>query len=127
MEQTPSERYWGDYSRKELLNLPSRTTYGDSVYDAILIVPAGMKHDSGYMCIAIIGVRDNHPVEIAAYPDDVNLFAGLYHELLPSLRIDCSYPQGVLHLWDRSLQFVVGESFSSTEIKTVAKPKNNRT
>ncbi len=113
---------WTDFKKSELLVLPYRND-APTVYDSLLLVPSRLKHDSGYMRIAVIGVREGVPVEIAAMPDDLNLYANQYHEFIASVRMDCSYPSGVLHLWDRNSQFQVGSSYSSTDIKVVPHPQ----
>ena len=43
-------------NRKELLKLPHREWNDtEKEYKEILIVPSGLKHDSGYMTVAVIG------------------------------------------------------------------------
>lgn len=44
-------------TRKALLALPRRAWDRVTDYDAILVVPTGKKHDSGYSLMAIVGVR----------------------------------------------------------------------
>jgi hypothetical protein len=114
-----------DYSKKELLKLPKRKWNDDTrLYDKIWIVPAGLKHDSGYMCIAIIGVwkeGEETKAEICAYPDDISYFfpfeSGKYS--IAKVRQDCFYPTGVLQFHSRNGKFYVSEALSSVDIKLV--------
>lgn len=112
-------------TRKELLKSPMRRWDDtDKEYDQILIVPAGTKHDSGYMHIAVIGVTDNgeeKQYEIAAYPDDISCFFPLItfgekkEFTMASVRMDCYYPQGILQYHGRG-KFKVGLALSSVDI-----------
>lgn len=113
-------------SKKELLKLPERDWSKSSVYESVMLVPTGRKHDSGYMLIAIVGVVDRQPKEIAAYCDDVcwafpeNLAGYKYdgfHNL--SLRTDSYYPSGIMHIWSNYYKFEVGSSLSSTDINLI--------
>ena len=92
----------------------------ERLYDWLFVVPAGTKHESGYMHMAIIGMwkegkKENF--EICSYPDDIHWHIpdsnrGQYQ--LAHLRTDCLYPQGVMKFWGRG-QFKVDWG-SSTEI-----------
>lgn len=109
---------WTAYKKSELLALPVRTWQSDTVYDYLLIVPTRLKHDSGFSCIAVIGCIGDIPIEICAYPDDLELpiSAG---EKWNGFRMDCSYPSGILRLWSRYYKFQVPTALSSTEIIAV--------
>lgn len=108
------------FNRKVLDGLPTRDWQATSTYDAILIVPSGKKHDSGYHLMAIVGMRGPQPVEIAAYCDDIGfqipqaskLIAGPY--LSDLYRCDMSWPAGITQLW--GARFTVGESLSTTNV-----------
>lgn len=117
-------------TKKELLKAPMRAWNDtEKEYDVILLVPAGTKHDSGYMHIAVIGgiwkekvgQHDNMDLEICAYPDDIScLFPtikyGNNNEFqMASVRMDCYYPQGILQYHGRG-KFTVGPSLSSVDI-----------
>lgn len=116
-------------SKKELLKLPVRGWDDDSrLYDQILIVPAGTKHDSGYMHIAIVGVwKDGNEkkAELCAFPDDISYFfpkiEGLHFDTA-LVRQDCYYPSGVLRFHTRNGKFYVSEALSSVDIKLVPNP-----
>ena len=107
---------WTKYKKTELLKLPGRHWTSKKLYDQLLIVPAGTKHDSGYSHIAIIGCIGEEPVEICAYPDDIQLPQTNDNW---SLRMDCSYPSGILRLWSNKYKFQVPVALSSTEIVLV--------
>lgn len=108
-----------NHKRKDLLKLPVRDWDKDSTYDSIYLVPSGKKHDSGWMCIAVIGLNKSKPVEIAAYPDAINWEIADTHDF----RMDCTYPSGIVHVWARRHRFYVEDALSSLEIKLVAKEK----
>lgn len=114
-----------EFSKKELLKLPERKWDNTKrLYDAIWIVPSGLKHDSGYMCIAIIGVWEENGEskgEICAYPDDVSYFFPYENEKysMAKVRQDCFYPSGVLQFHSRHGKFFVSEALSSVDVKLV--------
>lgn len=89
-----------------------------STYESIFLVPSGLKHDSGYMMIAIVGVMDSGDMEVCAYPDDIGWdFRELEQKYgCTGMRTDCYYPNGVLRFWGNDVRFIVGEAFSSTDI-----------
>jgi hypothetical protein len=114
-------------NKKELLKSPRREWNDtDKEYDAILLVPDGTKHDSGYMHIAVIGVTrgkdfDDMSFEICAYPDDISCHFPIFtfgdnkEFSQPLVRMDCYYPQGVLQYHGRG-KFKVGMALSSVGI-----------
>ena len=111
-------------TKKELLKMPWRESWSDTSreYDQVLLVPAGTKHDSGWMEIAIIGVYkegEETKYEMCAQPDDIachfphiGLGSCPYY---PYVRMDCWYPQGVLQYHGYG-KFRVGPSLSSVDI-----------
>ena len=111
-------------TRKELLSMPFRKTIALPYYH-ILLVPAGTKHDSGYMHIAVVGVRKQKKgsplYQIAAYPDDICWdLTGLEQKYpMVGLRTDCEYPSGIIRIWGRGKFEVEFPSFSSTDIKFI--------
>ena len=113
MKTDTTQKEWQDWKKTELLALPHRQE-SETTYDSVLIVPTREKHDSGFARIAIIGVRERVPVEITAYPDDINWFASQPPEGIASFRTDASM-HGILHVWGRGT-FKVGDAFSSTDI-----------
>ena len=114
-------------TKKELLKSPVRGWADtDKEYDFILIVPAGTKHDSGFMHIAVIGgnwaekigQEDDTKFEICSYPDDITCHFPMSQcgdFSLPKVRMDCYYPQGILRYHGRG-KFKVGPALSSVEI-----------
>jgi len=112
--------------KRELLkNTPQRKWDMVSVYKSILIVPANTKHDSGYMQIAIVGIKENGDAEICAYPDDINWDFSNLEQKYPcaGMRTDCYYPSGILRFWGNEIEFEVGNALSSTNI--IVRNKNN--
>jgi hypothetical protein len=119
-------------NRKVLDGLPVRDWQTESTYDALLIVPTGQKHDSGYAVIAIVGARyrgpdePGGPVEIAAYCDDIEVrFSNEVPEskryATDDFRVDMSYPSGIANWW--GARFTVGESLSSTVVTVLPRIK----
>lgn len=108
-----------DINRKILKKLPSRSGNEESEYKGLYIIPSGLKHDSGYMAIAIVGIKENDDLEIAAYPDDIcwNFMKFLQAYDVTGMRTDCLYPTGVLHFWGKKLKFIVEGAYSSTTIR----------
>lgn len=117
-------------SRKELLKSPRRNWNDtEKEYDAILLVPAGTKHGSGFMHIAVIGVyveKEEEKYEIAAYPDDISCYFPVkyYGEGLEyvQVRMDCYYPQGVFRYHGRG-KFKVSSAISSVDIRFIPEKK----
>ena len=94
-------------------------------YSEILIIPAGTKHDSGYMHIAIIGVfidGEKKKYEICAFPDDICcLFPiiklGDKNQFeFARVHMDCLYPIGVLRYHSVDGYFTVSAALSSVNI-----------
>lgn len=112
------------WKRKELLALPIRDWQMDSVYDSLLLVPTGKKHDSGWSLVSIVGVRNGEPVEQASCcSDDIEWVfpnATRYGSYTAGqLRMDCLYPAGVFHPWTRNHKFQVGAALSSVTVTLV--------
>lgn len=112
-------------TRKALLKSPVRA-WDDTEreYDALLLVPTGTKHDSGFMLIAVIGV--NYPkeagedvgYEICSFSDDVSCcfpMREIADQVYPWVRMDCYYPQGVLR-YHGDGKFRVGPGLSSVTL-----------
>ena len=107
--------------RKELLKLPVRDWDKITTYNAILVVPSGKKHDSGYMWMCIIGVDEKqNPVEIAACCDDIQWIIPEATE--HDFRNDMYFPSGIIQFHSYKYNFKVKASLSTTEIELVIKP-----
>lgn len=110
-------------TKKELLKMPVRPwrLKCDEEYDEILIVPAGTKHESGFMHIAVIGVmKEGEEVEyeICAYPDDISFLFPIVETAgiaFAQVRTDCLYPQGILRYHGFG-KFKVSAAISSVNI-----------
>lgn len=113
-------------NKKELLKSPERKWDDtEKEYDAILFVPAGTKHDSGFMHIAVIGVtydrvNNKESYEIVAYPDDIStLFEPISipgaNFKIANVRMDCYYPSGVFRYYGGG-KFKVSTALSSIDI-----------
>lgn len=97
------EREWDDTSK---------------LYDSILIIPGGTKHDSGFMHEVIIGVThgESEEFEICGYPDVIELVLG---DTGGRVNTDCFYPQGVFRFFNIKAKFKVSASLSTMRIKSV--------
>jgi hypothetical protein len=124
MQQRKSLNQWG---RDELLKLPTRAWDADSEYDSLLLLSTRRKHDSGWAIMAIIGVRDSQPVEVACaccddiewkLPPMVTVGGGAYS--MGQMRMDFAMRSGALHAWARKAKFRVGAALSSTEVELLA-------
>ncbi len=124
MQQRKGLNQWG---RDELLKLPTRAWDADSEYDSLLLLSTRRKHDSGWAIMAIVGVRDGQPVEIAcACCDDIEwklptmqtVGGGAYS--IGQMRMDCAMRSGALHAWARKAKFRVGVALSSVEVELLA-------
>lgn len=119
---------------RALLQLPRRKWDVESVYDSIILVPTGAKHDSGWGLIAIVDVVGGKPssAEIAAVCDDVRWSFPVRHpygEMQPGinrriLRTDCYWPGRLQRFWASgesyfSGRFKVGFALSSTDVTLV--------
>lgn len=126
MKKLPSK-----LNKKELLKLPVRKWGTETIYDHVLVVPTGRKHDSGFMLLAIVGVIKNK-AEIAAYCDDIGWNFSKIHPYdrinidyhYNVIRTDCYYPSGILRMWASGEskwrgKLKVGRALSSTEITLV--------
>lgn len=107
-------------NRKTLKTVPLRKD-DVTTYKEIYLVPTGLKHDSGWMQIAIVGKKDDGSYEVAAYPDDVVWDMRFLKQAYDctGMRNDCSYPQGILHFWGNDIKFIVQEALSSTTIMVI--------
>lgn len=115
------------WTKKELLALPVRHWDKDSVYDTVLFLSTGRKHDSGWAAMAIIGVNKGIPIEIASpFSDDIEWIlpgavtfgdCSLYR--MGQLRMDCATRSGAMQAWRRGFRFKVGSALSSVSIEMV--------
>lgn len=118
-------------NRKQILKSPFRErTDIEKLYDSVLIVPAGTKHDSGFMHIAVIGVIEDRKnctetYEICAYPDVISTFFpttkfgdNVHQFEIANVRMDCYYPSGILRYHAHG-SFTVSEPLSSVDIKYI--------
>lgn len=119
MEKKPLN-HW---SRNDLLALPVRAWDTESQYDSLMLLSTRRKHDSGWAMVAVIGVRDGQPVEVAAsccddiewkLPPMVTVGSGTYS--IGQMRMDCAFRSGAMHAWARKAKFTVGAALSSIEI-----------
>jgi hypothetical protein len=117
-----SRKMLNQWGRDELFSLPTRAWGEESVYDSVMLLSTRRKHDSGWAIIAIIGVRDGQPVEIAcACCDDIEWKLPqpviCASHIIGQMRMDCALRSGAMHAWARGAKFRVGIALSSTDIE----------
>jgi hypothetical protein len=104
---------------KELRKLSHKLWSMSKVYTKLLIINSGLKHDSGFALIYVIGVTghsyDN--MEIAAACDDISWCTPLFKEY--SFRTDMLYPSGIIQMWATDYSFKVGASLNSININLI--------
>lgn len=98
-------------------------------FDSLIIIPSRHKHDSGYLCMSVVGCKGNKAVCIMGGGSDVIHFDGIggYGDWYKSLSskipkkippkawsIDC-IPCGYLRIFARH-KITIGSMFSSFEI-----------
>lgn len=104
-------------------------------YDALLIIPARKKHDSGWAHIALIGVvfdKEDGPGDrashVLAWPDDISMPDNPTYPAIGKsfdIRMDAYYPSGVSRIWSRKYQFSVSSPVSSVDILTRPKERTD--
>jgi len=106
------------FSRDDLLSLPIRAWNEISEYDTILLLSTQKIHESGWAMIAIIGVREYQPIEIACNCcDDIEW--RFNPESNTKLRMDCVLKSSALHAWSYKNKFRVGRALSSITIEVI--------
>ena len=112
------------WSYKELMALPVRRWDEEKEYESLLLISTRKKHDSGWAVMAIIGVRNGQPEEIAAACcDDIEWklppmnTGGVSQWDIGQFRTDCALRSGALHVWQSYAKFRVGKALSSTTIE----------
>lgn len=117
-----TEKTLNEWGRDELLKLPIREIDTESEYDSLLLISTNREHASGWAIIAIIGVRDGKPIEIACdCCDDIEWRSQLsaitsmtrYPYFTGKMRMDCALRSGAMHVWARKTRFRVGWALSS--------------
>lgn len=104
-------------TRKQLLSLPERKWNEIKKYHAVIVVPTGKKHSSGFALMALIGCNGNgEPYEIAAYCDDIQWITEVTRY---GLRCDMFYKNCCLRFHSREFCFQISASLSTTEIKMI--------
>ena len=101
-------------TRKQFLELPVRAWNETKDYSAIIVVPTGRKHDSGFALMALVGCDEKGvPSEIAAYCDDIQWITKV---TVYGFRCDMFYKNRCLRFHSNEFKFRVGRSLSTTEV-----------
>lgn len=116
MSKTPKNM--NEWTRKEFLALPQRTWSTVSQYASVVVFPSEKEHESGFGCLAIIGVNAScFPVElITTACDDIEW--RLHGELnIGTVRTECLFKSSAFHFWSKQGYFQVSEALSSVTIE----------
>ena len=98
-----------EITKDNIKDLPKLQTYNDeTLYDAIVIVPTGEIHDSGYRCMTYVFCKEDKAVGIVDCGSDVlHLDRGSYIDPIEQDKtsrgwlIDCT-PNGFLRIFNFS-------------------------
>jgi hypothetical protein len=103
----------------QLLSLKKRRWDAVSLYDSIILIPTGHRHDSGYAIMAICGCQGPLAVELAGEGccDDIMACP----QGAESFRIDCLWPSLLIRLHGDYVDFRVGNALSTTVVSVVGK------
>ncbi len=114
--------------KKDFESLPHRSWDEDiGKFNQLIIVPQNYKHDSGYMCMDFIAVRDNEPICWLAGGSDVIHIDGIggygkwiggelpRHIIPKGWKIDC-LPCGYLRLFANYHYLTCGVALSDFEV-----------
>ena len=128
-----------EMTRKDFDKLPLIKRFNEEIiYDALIILPTRIIHDSGYRCMDFIAVRENKPIcRLSGCSDVINIegIGGFgkdgsekYHacpKMIPPIAwsIDCLPKSGLLRIWPSNRNMVDGGSLSSFEIYSINKAK----
>jgi len=122
--------HWSRWKRKQFLTLPSREYWNSKElpFDSLVLLPTKRKHNSGYMMMDIVGIRDNQPVLLLSGCSDVIHLDGTGGRESLELRsknicIDMLYPSGLLRIFSYNYQITASAALSSFEIFFVNKYK----
>ena len=111
--------YGNKMTRKQLLELPIRAWDETKDYSAIIVVPTGRKHDSGFALMALVGCDERGvPSEIAAYCDDLQWITKV---TVYGFQCDMFYKNRCLRFHSNEFKFRVGCSLSTTEVEMIRK------
>lgn len=109
-----------EWTRYELFSLPLRQWNEVSEYDSIAILPT-LEHESGFLCMAIIGVRKGVPIEIATQcSDDLAWcmdFTRYGSVNLCLVRTECLLVSSALHFYSKHGSFIVHSALSTISIE----------
>jgi len=120
-----------NWKKSDLLKVAWRPTEwkaSDRVYGQIVVVGNRHRHDSGFMCMTVLGMwydedGDSHIEKCAEASDDLcwhvppSRWAGEFSA--PDLRVDCLWPSGALQFRYASQGICVGNAQSSIDIKPI--------
>ena len=101
------------YTIEQLLSLSVRDQCIKSTYDSILVVPTGHKSETGYMMMAIIGMKDRWElVEIAGYCETILWKVSEFiNPSIENLKSDMDFETWVMHYFTE-WKFEVSAIFS---------------
>ena len=98
-------------TKKELLAIPRREWSEKlSGVCGVYVLPNRRKHESGWMCMDFVAEMNNgrSMIRFGGACDDIS-FRG------DGFAMDCSYPSGIIHIWNRHYTFAVSVDLSSID------------
>lgn len=123
-----------DLTLAEFMDLPARAWSEEVECDAIIILPTQQEHDSGYMCMDFVAIKDNEAVcRLSGHSDVIHVNGiggfgvwspqtGIPSSLPPvAWSIDCLPTSGLLRLWASGWKLKCGPALSSFELFAVRK------
>lgn len=99
-------------TKKELLAVPSRK-WDEELHGVrgVYVLPSRRKHDSGWACmdfVAEFADKRRPMIRFGGNCDDVSFDGDCF-------RMDCTYPHGIIHIWNRINTFSVSQGISSID------------
>lgn len=108
-------------TKKELLEIPRRK-WDEELHGVcgVYVLPSRRKHDSGWACMDFVAVLDdNRPmIRFGGGCDDVSFYGY-------GFAMDCIYPSGIIHIWNRYRTFTVSRDLSSIDFKVEWRKEND--
>jgi len=112
-----------EWTKDELFSLPLRPWDSVSEYDSIAILPTDIRHESGFLLMAVIGVCKGVPIEIATCCSDDISYGVAQGSNFGLVRTECLLASSALHFHSSRGSFIVHEALSTIMIEFVAEDK----
>lgn len=97
------------YTKEELLAAPRRQW--DQIVknvSGVYLIPNGEQHGSGFNCIDFVAESNEGLFRCGGGTDAIHLQGEHFS-------VDCLYPSGIIHIWNRN-KFMITEDLSSVDL-----------